>query len=89
MSDVADASPVRTEGLEINVMHDGVVVYQRSCNQVHYLNPTAALVLEFCDGRHTPAELVRIVGETYGLAEVPQAEVMECLRDLREKELVR
>jgi hypothetical protein len=89
MSELADALPMRTEGLEINVMHDGVVIYQRDHNKIHYLNHTAGLVLELCDGQHKAGELARLVGDAYGLAQPPHEDVAACLRDLMSKELVR
>lgn len=81
--------PIRAEGLEINVMHDGVVIYQRDRNKIHYLNHTAGLVLELCDGSHAAADLAAIVGETYGLPEPPHDDVAGCLQELAAKELLR
>ena len=89
MSELTEASPVRSEGLEINVMHDGVVIYQRDKKKIHYLNHTAGLVLEFCDGRHTPEELAKMVGEVCGLPEPPRDDIINCLQDLRSKDLIR
>ena len=89
MPELTDASPIRAKGLDINVMHDGVVIYQRDRKKIHYLNHTAGLVLELCDGQHRPAELARIVAEAYGIAEPPHEDVLTCLQDLMTKELVR
>jgi Coenzyme PQQ synthesis protein D (PqqD) len=89
MPEQADGLPIRAPDLEINVMHDGVVIYQRDHKKIHYLNHTAGLLLELCDGQHRPAELATIVGEAYGLAEPPHDDVAHCLQDLRTKELVR
>ncbi len=89
MPGLADAMPIRTEGLEINVMHDGVVIYQRDQKKIHYLNHTAGLLLELCDGHHKPAELATIVSKAYGLAEPPHDDIANCLQDLLAKELVR
>jgi len=89
MPELADALLTRTEGLDINVMHDGVVVYQREHKKIHYLNHTAGLVLELCDGKHKPAELASAVGEAYGLADAPYDDIVACLQDLLAKELVR
>jgi len=89
MTELTDSLPVRVEGLEINVMHDGVVIYQHDHKKIHYLNHTAGLVLELCDGRHKVEELAAIVAETYGLAQSPHDDVITCLQDLRIKELIR
>jgi hypothetical protein len=81
--------PVRTEGLEINVLDDGFVVYQKSHDRVHYLNPTAGLLLELCDGTLSEAELGERMAAAWNLPEPPHEEIMAGLKDLREQELVR
>jgi len=70
-------------------MHDGIVIYQRSHKKIHYLNHTAGLVLELCDGKHTPAELAASVAEACRLPKPPLDDVFTCLQDLLTKELVR
>ena len=42
---------VRAEGLDVNEVPDGYVIYQTAADRVHYLNKTAAIVFELCDGR--------------------------------------
>ncbi len=37
-----------TTDCEVNVMSDGIVIYQASKEKVHYLNPTAAIVYRLC-----------------------------------------
>ncbi len=80
--------PVRTDGLEINEVADGLVVYQAAPERVHYLNNTAAVVFELCDGDHTTADIVDAVGELFSLNEAPTAEVEACLVELRAKGVV-
>ena len=41
---------VRAEGLDVNEVPDGYVIYQTEADRVHYLNKTAAIVFELCDG---------------------------------------
>ncbi len=36
-------------------MDDGYVIYHAVEDMAHYLNPTAAVVFELCDGEHTPS----------------------------------
>ena len=80
--------PVRTDGLEINEVADGLVVYQAAPERVHYLNNTAAVVFELCDGEHTIAAIAEAVGQLFALAEPPTAEVEACLVELRAKGVV-
>ena len=44
---------VKAEGHEFNQVPDGYVIYQSGRDRVHFLNPTAVIVYELCDGKHT------------------------------------
>lgn len=65
------------------------VIYEASADAVHYLNPSAALVLEFCDGDHSPSDIAAVVQEAYGLGSAPLCEVDGCLIDLQRTGLIR
>jgi hypothetical protein len=80
--------PAMTPGLEIDTVADGYVVYQPDRDKVHYLNPTAVLVLELCDGRNPEADLPRLVQLAYDLPQPPVQEVAECLETLRREGLI-
>ncbi len=81
--------PLIIPGLEINTVEDGYVVHQAELGQVHYLNATAAVVLELCNGLTSATDLPRLVQEAYGLAEPPVEDVAACLTTLREACLIR
>ena len=78
----------REEGLEINVVDDGFVVYQPSHDRMHYLNHTAGLLLELCNGSHSEADLVAKLRRAYSLPADPADEVASCLEQLRAQELI-
>jgi hypothetical protein len=80
--------PKMAEGLDITETDDGLIVYQESTDRVHHLNPTAAVVLEICDGTRTVEQIARVVGETFGLSEVPERETKACLEDLAREKLI-
>ena len=81
--------PVTVEGIELTPTVDGYVIYDAERDRVHYLNHTAALVLEFCTGENTPDEIVRLLQLAYDLPEPPREETRECLSRLRAEGLVR
>ena len=81
--------PRRLDGLEINPVEDGFMIYQGEKDRVHYLNHTAVLILELCDGRNTPARIATLLKNAYGLPEAPEKEVTETLVKLTEEGLVR
>lgn len=83
------ANPVRVDGIEVNEVADGFVVYDPERDRVHYLNHTAALLLELCTGEHTEDDLASLLATMYELPTPPAIEVQECLAQLREEGLVR
>ena len=85
----AVAHPRKAEGIESHIVGDECVVYESAADRIHYLNPTAALILEFCDGNHSPAEIAALVQEAYGLPGAPLDEVSSCLNSLKETGIVR
>ena len=57
----------RPATLQINRLEDGCVVYQPEQDRVHFLNQTAAMVLELCDGHHDCHAIEVQVAEHLGL----------------------
>jgi hypothetical protein len=80
--------PIRVEGIEINPVPEGYVVYDPERDRVHQLNHTAALVLELCNGENTSEDIVRVLQVAYELGEPPEAATHECINQLREEGLV-
>jgi PqqD family protein of HPr-rel-A system len=74
--------PCKSDGLETDEVEDGFVVYQPDRSRVHYLNPTANLILELCDGEMTAAEIADVMAQAFDLAEPPMQEVEEALATL-------
>lgn len=71
--------PERAPGIEIREVTDGFVVYDPSRDRLHFLNLTATLLLESCDGNLRARELAELLAAAYGLADVPSSEVESCL----------
>jgi hypothetical protein len=80
--------PVRAADIEVNEVADGFVVYDPTQDRVHYLNHTAALVLEFCTGDNAEDDIVRMLQVGYDLPEPPVEEVGDCLQALRAEGLI-
>ena len=59
----------RRTDLQIHPLEDGCVVYQPDPDRVHFLNLTAALVLELCDGRHGVRAIEKQVAAACGHAD--------------------
>ena len=80
--------PKQIEGLEVNPVEDGFMIYQPDQDRVHYLNHTAVLVFELCDGRRSPAEIAELVRKAYGLPKRPRKEVDATLAKMHGEGLV-
>ena len=58
---------VQAGDLEIHQVPDGYIVYQSDRDRVHYLNKTAAIIFEFCDGSHEADDIVARVAKAFEL----------------------
>jgi len=88
MSDSPEYCPKTLQGLQINAVTDGYIVYQSDRDRVHYLNQTAALILELCNGRNQATALPELLQSAFDLPNAPVEEVEACLRTLRTEGLV-
>jgi hypothetical protein len=86
---VSDERPEPVEGLDVHEVDDGLVVYHADTDRVHYLNPTAAVVLSLADGTRTTAELAELVQAAWALDAAPLADVHECVVQLRTEGVLR
>jgi hypothetical protein len=74
--------PRRAAGVELSEVTDGFIVYQPGRERVHYLNPTAAMVLTLCDGSLPASHLPAFFAAAFSLPEPPREEVAACLLKL-------
>lgn len=81
--------PRRVDGLEINPVEDGFMIYRPEADRVHYLNHTAVVILELSNGRNTPARIATLLKHAYGLPEAPRQEVAETLVKMTDEGLIR
>lgn len=70
---IPTARPRKDDCVEDELLADGSMVLYSGCRQrVLTLNPTAALIWEYCDGEHDLASIVAEVGDVFPAAEVEQ-----------------
>lgn len=75
-------------GLDVNEVQDGYVVYQPEQDRVHYLNPTASVIFEFCDGLQSDNEIIASVATAFELPAERHAEIRACLSNLQAEGLI-
>lgn len=83
-----DDRPARREGIEINPVTDGYLVYDPVRDRVHQLNRTAALVFELCDGDTSTADIARTLQAAYQLSAPLGEQVDRCVDRLRSEGLL-
>lgn len=74
--------------LEVHDVPDGYIVYQTEQDRVHYLNKTAAIIFEFCDGNHGPEDIVSRVAKAFDLGPSAHNEIRAGLDSLVKEGLV-
>ena len=69
-------------------MTDGYVAYDAARDRLHFLNATAMMLLELCDGRLAASELPEFIASAYRLPSPPASEVEACLQRLLDEGLL-
>jgi coenzyme PQQ synthesis protein D (PqqD) len=78
---------VRADGLDVNEVPDGYVIYQLAADRVHYLNNTAAIIFELCDGERDAGDITARVGQMFEI-ETADGEIEACIQSLLKEGLV-
>jgi hypothetical protein len=73
---------VRTNGLDVHEVPDGYIVYQGTRDNVCYLNKTAAIIFEFCDGNLDTDDIVTRVAKLFDLDNSSYDEIRSCIASL-------
>jgi SAM-dependent methyltransferase len=77
--------PVQAAGLDVQEVASGLIVHQVGGDGLHYLNNTAAVVFQLCDGDHTVPEISAQLALAFGLTETRADLAEQCIKDLRAK----
>lgn len=78
----------KAASLDKSEMTDGYLIYDRNKDRVHFLNPTAAIAFELCDGTRSIAEIAGYIQDAFNLAEAPLCAVETCLSSLHSEGLI-
>ncbi len=81
--------PQLVDGLDLCEVVDGYVVYEAGTDRVHYLNNTAALVLELCTGGNSREDITTAMRSAFNLPEAPATEVNDILGRFTSEGLIR
>jgi hypothetical protein len=81
--------PQLIDGLDLCEVVDGYVVYEAGTDRVHYLNNTAALVLELCTGDNSREDIATALRSAFHLPDAPATEVNDILGRFATEGLIR
>ena len=80
--------PKQIDGLEIGNAADGYVVFHAARDRVHYLNHTAILILELCNGENSAQDIADFLQSSYSLGDIPLTDVQACVDSLIREGLI-
>jgi hypothetical protein len=78
----------RTSDLDVHEVPDGYIVYQGARDNVCYLNKTAAIIFEFCDGKLQADDIVARVAKAFELGASAHEEIRACIDSLVKEGLI-
>jgi hypothetical protein len=79
----------KCEGLDLHQVKDGLIISAAGSARLHYLNPSAMLIFELCDGTNDPANIAALVTLAVNHDALPLEQVEECLRQLVTEQVLR
>lgn len=82
------AVPIQANNLEVHEVPDGYIVYQSEQDRVHYLNKTAAIIFELCDGTREREDVVTRVAKAFELGQSAHDEIRAGLESLIKEGLI-
>jgi hypothetical protein len=78
----------RVPDLDVHEVPDGYVVYHGTKDSVSYLNKTAAIVFEFCDGKLSDDDIVQRVLKLFDTPDSSRGEIEACFEQLTKEGLI-
>lgn len=83
-----NGNPRHARDLDISLADDGYVIHRPDQERITFLNSTAAVILELCNGENSPEEIADLVKQAYGLPTAPVEDVRDALKQLRAEDLL-
>ena len=74
------------EGVDLNEVPDGYVIYDNDENKVHYLNTTAAIIYQLLDGNQTVDDIASLIKEAFNSKE--DVNITDSIENLLEAKLI-
>ncbi len=59
--------PLRTAGISEKDIGGEILLYAHDAKAIHVLNPTAKLIWDHCDGKHTSMDIAQILRQHFAI----------------------
>ena len=81
-------NPKRVNGLDISAAEEGFIISSAGSDRICFVNPTAALILELCDGESSVEQIAELVRQAYNLPQAPVEDTRAVLKQLEAEGLL-
>ncbi len=78
----------KIDKFEANEVPDGYIIYDEKLGEFPFLNLSAAVVFELCDGQNDIQTITTMFQAAFDLPDSPQAEIETCLASLVSQGLI-
>ena len=84
-----DDKPIRNESCHMEELDDEVLLYNPTNNKTLYVNKSASVIWQLCNGEQTTEEIISMIQKAYpGDKEGLQRDILDTLNSLAENDVV-
>ena len=81
--------PARNESCRMEELDDEVLLYNPANNKTLYINKSASIIWQLCNGEQSVAEIIKMIQDAYpGNDEELQKDIMATMKELADNEAV-
>lgn len=84
-----DDKPVRNESCHMEELDDEVLLYNPTNNKTLYINKSASVIWQLCNGQQTTDEIISMIQDAYpGDNDSLKRDILDTLRNLADNDAV-
>lgn len=84
-----DDKPVRNDECRMEELDDEILLYHPGNSKTLYINKSASIIWQLCNGEHTVAEMIQMIAEAYPAAsDGLEQDVMDTLERLADNQAI-
>jgi hypothetical protein len=84
-----DDKPLRNEQCHMEELDDEILLYHPGNNKTLYINKSASIIWQLCNGEHTVEEIIQLIAEAYPAAiDGLEKDVLDTLARLSENQAI-